>query len=211
MMTLLEHSQEIWVASLVTFSEALLGFFIANFLAFVLSFVFAFSPVAHRVCYPLLVALQAVPLIALSPFIAIWFGTGLVSKVIMAVLLCVFPATVIATNALRSTSGLYSDYLVSLAGGRVQHIWFVILPSSLPALMAALHVTAPLSVIGALVAEFAGADQGLGFMIMIASYTFNVALMAACVIVATFFALWIYLLVSFVDSRVRVQFGIRTY
>lgn len=209
--TLLAHSQDIWTASLVTFLEAILGFLIANAIAFALSFLFAFAPLVHRSSYPLLIALQAVPLIALAPFIAIWFGTGFASKVVMAILLCVFPATVIATNALRSTSGLYADYLTSLAGGRMRHISLVILPSSLPALMAALHVTAPLSVIGALVAEFAGSDRGLGFMIVSASYTFNVALMLACVAVATMFALGISLLVSFVDYKVRAQFGIRTY
>lgn len=209
--TLLAHSQDILTASLTTFLEAILGFVIANAIAFGLSFVFAFSPLVHRSAYPLLVALQAVPLIALAPFIAIWFGTGFASKVVMAVLLCVFPATAIATNALRSTSGLYADYLTSLEGGRLRHISLVILPSSLPALMAALHVTAPLSVIGALVAEFAGSDRGLGFIIVSASYTFNVALMLACVTVATLFALGMYLLVSIVDSKVRDQFGIRTY
>lgn len=209
--SLISHGPDIWAASLITFSEATLGFLIANLVAFLISFVFSFSPLAYRSGYPLFVAFQSIPLIALAPFIAIWFGTELVSKVMMAVLLCVFPATIIATNALRSTNVLYTDYLSSLAGGRMRQVFLVILPSSLPALMAALHVTAPLSVIGALVAEFAGADRGLGFMILSASYTFNVALMLACVVVATLFALTMYFFVSILDSKVRDQFGIRTY
>lgn len=178
----------------ITLFEAALGFLIANALAFIVATVFTFSLVAQRSAYPYMVALQSIPIVALAPLITLWFGDGLASKVTMAALITFFPMVVNATVGLRSVDRRALDLMQVLKATRWQVLRKLRIPAALPYVASALKISAPLAVVGAIVAEIAGATSGIGYLILVAAYRVQTSLMFACILFASvaglvFFAL----------------------
>lgn len=163
----------------ITASEALLGFAVGNILAIFFGALICLVRPFREGVYPLLVAFQAVPIVALAPFVNMWFGTGLAGKVVLAALMCYFPATVISANGFAAVNrdALALLYSAGASEGDVFRILRV--PSAIPAIFAALEVSATLSTIGAVVAEIAGSNKGIGYLIVRASYEFRTSTLFA--------------------------------
>ncbi len=155
---------------LVTGTEAVLGFFLGMALGVSLAVIFVYSRTVEQGVYPYAIALKNIPVVALAPLLVVWFGNGIFPKVLVAAIICFFPVVVNTVKGLRSVDEEAFDLLDSLAASRLQVFTKLRVPVSLPYLFAALRVAATLAVIGAIVGEFAGADRGLGFFIMISSH-----------------------------------------
>lgn len=121
----------------------------------------------HEAAYPLLVGSQAVPVVVVAPLFIIAFDYGLWPKVAIVALVCFFPVTVNLMDGLRSVAPEQLKLMRSLGASRLQTLWKVELPSALPNLFSGLKIAATVSVIGAVFGEAAGAESGLGYLVLL--------------------------------------------
>ena len=159
----------------VTLAETLLGFVIGSVVALVLGTLIAVNRRLEYYLYPFIVMFQSMPKVAVAPLIIVWFGIGLGSKVVSAVLVAFFPLLVNTVVGLRSVDEDRIDLMRSLAASEAQIFRMLRVPSALPFIMAGLEVAMIFSLIGAIVAEFVGAEAGLGMLIQSMNFNMDVA------------------------------------
>lgn len=153
-----------------TMLEALLGFLVGAGAAFGAAVVFVHFRAVEGALLPWAIVLQTIPIVAIAPLLTIWFGFTLVPKVVIAAIICFFPVLVNTARGLRSISPQALELMSVLSASKTAVFWRLRLPSSLPFIFSGLRIATTLSVIGAIVAEFTGADRGIGFVIIQASY-----------------------------------------
>ena len=158
-----------------TVGETLLGFIAGCTLAFMLGTVVALSRTVEYYLYPIIIMFQAMPKVALVPLILVWFGLGLTSKVISAALVAFFPLMVNTIVGLRSAEEDKVNLMRSLAASKTQIFWMLQLPNAMPYIFAGLEIAMIFALIGAIVAEFVGAQAGLGMLIQSMNFTMDVA------------------------------------
>lgn len=185
----------------ITLIEIAGGLALGAALATALGYLLAKSITIERALSPYLVASQAVPIIAVAPLLVIWFGPGLWSKVLISALIVFFPVLVNTIAGVRGVSPDLRDLMRSLNATRWQMFARLEVPAALPVLLAGLKVGATLSVIGAVVGEFAGSDAGLGFLISVADGQYDTARMFVGVFVLIALALALYGAVSWIEKR----------
>ncbi len=176
----------------VTLREVLTGLVIGVTVAFWLGYWIAKSRAIAFTLTPYLVALQAVPIVAIAPLLIIWFGSGIASKVIICALIVFFPMLVNTVIGMRSIPPELHDLLRSLEATPLQTFWHLELPAALPIVLGGLKVSATLSVIGAVVGEFVSASVGLGYLINFGRGTYDTPLVIAAVFTLTALALTLY-------------------
>ena len=158
----------------VTLWEIGFGFVVSIAIAMPLAVLFTYSRVFEKLFYPLIVGTQTIPKVAVAPLFLVWFGFGLTPKIIIVTLMTFFPIVINAVVGLKSLN-LQTVYLAqSMGAGPFQVFWHFRLPNALPSIFAGLKVASVLAVIGAIVAEFVGADSGLGYLIVVAATDQNV-------------------------------------
>jgi NitT/TauT family transport system permease protein len=151
-----------------TLEESVIGFAVGALVAVAAGILLAKSLTAERVLSPYLVAAQAIPILALAPLVDIWFGGGLTARVVICALIVFFPIAIATMVGIRSTDPLLVEMARAYGARPVQITRLLELPSALPVLFGGLRVGVTLAVIGAVVAEWAGASIGLGVLINIA-------------------------------------------
>ena len=153
-------------AAFYTAQPMLAGFAVAVVAGIAIALSIAFSRTMQGVLYPLLVFLQIVPKIAVAPLFIIWFGFGLMPKILLVFLLSFFPVVVAATTAFASIEPEIMELARSTGAGRLRTFRMVQLPHALPALFGGIKVAAALAATAAVVAEFVASDRGLGYLLM---------------------------------------------
>src|SRR3990172_4676561 len=148
-----------------------------------------------------MVASQSVRLVAIAPLLIIWFGPGLLSKVLICALIVFFPVLVNTVVGLRSVPEELQDLMRSLQATRWQTIRLLEVPAALPVFLGGLRIGATLAVIGAVVGEFVGADRGLGFLINVGRGQYDTALVFVAVFTLIAMAVSLYGLVVLLESR----------
>jgi NitT/TauT family transport system permease protein len=166
----------------ITLSEVLIGFVFAIAIGVPLAVMVTYSRVAERSIYPLIVATQTIPKVAIAPLLLAWFGYGMTPKVVIVVLLSFFPIVINSVVGLKSISAEMLYLSQSMGATPWQTFWKFRLPQALPNIFAGLKLATVLSVIGAVVAEFIGADKGLGYVIVVAGASFDIARQFAAII-----------------------------
>jgi NitT/TauT family transport system permease protein len=161
----------------------------------------------EAVLEPFLVVSQVIPKVALAPLFIIWFGHGILPKIIIAMLIAFFPVLVNAVVGLRSVDGEIVELMDSIAANRRQMFWRVRLPNSLPYILPALKVAALLSVVGAMVGEFVGSDRGLGYLMVVGDVNLDTDLLFASLTVVTVFGMIVYAMIEIVERRVESRYG----
>lgn len=159
----------LWQHTAVTLSEILLGFALGAITAMGVGIALGKSIVVERVLSPYIVAAQSVPILALAPLLDIWFGGGLLARVLICALIVFFPIAIATMVGIRSADPLLAEMLRSLGARPSQLTLRLEIPSALPVIFGGLRVGVTLAVIGAVVAEWAGASSGLGVLINIAN------------------------------------------
>jgi NitT/TauT family transport system permease protein len=191
----------LWFHTSVTLAEILAGLALGLSVATSLGYLLAKSPLVERLLSPYIVASQSVPIVALAPLLIVWFGFGLLSKVLVCALTIFFPVLINTVVGLRSVEENLVDLMKSLKASRWQMFRFLEVPASLPVLLGGVKVGVTLSVIGAVVGEFAQSDRGLGFLVNLANRgLFDTPLMFVALFVLMTIALGLYGLVSVVEA-----------
>jgi NitT/TauT family transport system permease protein len=186
----------------ITLTEILLGFAIGAVAAFVLGSLIALFRFVDRMIYPYMIAVQAVPKVALAPLLVIWFGFGLESKILMTAVIAFFPILVNTVVGLRHVEQDRLDLMVALKATRWQTFRFVRLPTALPFIFAGLDVGIVLSVIGAIVGEFVGASGGLGYLLLVYNADLKIAAVFALLIILAVLGILLHGCVMIVQRRV---------
>jgi NitT/TauT family transport system permease protein len=176
----------------VTLGEVLAGLALGMAAASVLGYLIAKSHVLEKALTPYIVASQSVPVVAIAPLLVIWLGSGLPSKVLICALIVFFPILINTVVGVRSVEPDLRDLMRSLRATRWQTFVKLELPAALPILLGGLKTGATLSVIGAVVGEFVGADRGLGFLINVGRGQYDTALVFVAVAALVGMALGLY-------------------
>jgi NitT/TauT family transport system permease protein len=152
--------------------------------------------------YPFVVMFQAMPKVALAPLIIVWFGLGLTSKVVNAALVAFFPLMVNTIVGLRSAEEDKVNLMRSLAASKTQIFWMLQLPNAMPYIFAGLEIAMIFALIGAIVAEFVGAQAGLGMLIQSMNFTMDVAGQFSVLLLLSMIGLGLNWMVTGVRKRV---------
>ena len=186
----------------LTALEATAGFVLASVSSFCVAALFVHYRPARAAVMPYLIGLKAVPLIAMAPLLVLWLGNGLISKVAMAALVCFFPVVVNLARGLSDVPPEQLELMTILSATRRQVFTHIRLPNSLPYLFAALKIASTLAVVGAIVAEFSGANGGIGYLILIAALRLDTDMLVGGILLATLLGLLLYYAVEAIERRV---------
>ena len=192
----------LWDHASATLLEVILGFGLGATAAMVVGVALGKSVLIERVLSPYIVAAQAVPILALAPLLDIWFGGGLLARVLVCALIVFFPIAIATMVGVRSADPLLEEMLRSLGANAGQVTRHLEIPSALPVIFGGLRVGVTLSVIGAVVAEWVSASVGLGVLINIADRgIFDTPLMFVALAALAVIGLACYGLVVLVERR----------
>lgn len=175
----------LWTNTLATLKETAFGFGLAIVVGFVLSAVIDASGVLRNALMPLLIGSQTLPLVAIAPLVIIWFGFGLMPKILLVALLSFFPITVALLEGYQSTDPDVERLLASMGAGRWRVFRTARVPTAMPFFFAGLRIAITYSVVVAIFAEYAGATAGLGVYIQEETHVFRTDLVFAAVLVTT--------------------------
>ena len=185
--------------ALVTLKEVLLGLGLAAVCAIALALVMHLVRPLRDAAYPLLVASQAIPIVVLAPIFVLAFDYGLGPILAIVALICFFPITVNLLDGLRSVEPDLLKLMRSLGASRLRTLRSVELPSSLPFLFSGLKVAATVSVIGAVFGEAAGAEEGLGRLVLLGNNQLQTPRVYAGIVLLTLMAVALFALVALVE------------
>ena len=187
-------------AAMFTVQPMLLGYLIAIVAGVAIALGIAFSPRVQAIAYPLLVFLQIVPKIAVAPLFIIWFGFGMVPKVLLVFLLSFFPVVVAAITAFRSIEPEIIELVRSTGAGRLRTFRMVQFPHALPALFGGFKVAAALAATAAVVAVFVASDRGLGYLLLEYNGNLDTAGSFAAIFILSALGLTLYGTVEFLEG-----------
>lgn len=183
----------------VTLREVLTGLMVGVLAAFWLGYLIAKSRTFAYTLTPYLVALQAIPIVAIAPLLIIWFGSGIASKIIVCALIVFFPMLVNTVLGIRNIPPELRDLMIALEATPLQTFLKLELPAAMPIVISGLKVSATLSVIGAVVGEFVSASAGLGYLINFGRGVYDTPLVIATVFTLTILALTLYGLAAWLE------------
>jgi len=182
--------------TLQTVTEAVLGFLLALVTGLALALMVDFSALLRRVIYPLLVVSQTIPIIAIAPLLVLWFGYGILPKVLVVALVCFFPIVISTADGLRGTDPEMVNLLRAMGANRWQIFTKVRFPSAIPALFSGLKVAITYSVIGAVIGEWVGGQLGLALFMRTAHYYYRFDREFAGIAVTALVSIVLFLVVS---------------
>jgi NitT/TauT family transport system permease protein len=159
----------------ITLAETIAGFLIGASLGFAIGAAIALNRYVEFFLYPYVVMFQSTPKVALAPLIVIWFGLGMTSKVVSAVLVAFFPMMINTISGLRSADEEAVNLMTALTANKMQILWMLRFPMALPYIMAGLEIALTFSLLGTIVAEFLGANAGLGMLLTSMNFSMDVA------------------------------------
>jgi len=186
----------------ITMLEAVIGFLIGNILGFIVAVIFVHSKTIEKGFYPYAIALKTTPILAMAPLLILWFGTGISSKIVASAVVCFFPILVNTIKGLKTIDSEYLDLLKSFSAKRYQIFTKLRLPNSLPYIFSALKISTGLAVMGAIVGEFVGAKEGIGFIILISTYHLETTTMFAAIIMSALSGMLFFCLISLIEKQI---------
>ncbi len=187
--------------TLVTAYESFLGFFISIAIAVPLSMLIAFNVVLRKTLYPMAVAIQLLPKIALAPLFITWFGFGYLPKIIIVFLLCFFPILLNGILGFLSISKELEWFAYSTGAGKFTTFWKVRFPFALPQIFVGIRWAAVNATVGATIGEWIGGDAGLGYYIQIATGDLRMNLAFAIIVVLAALGMFLFYVTTFLERK----------
>jgi NitT/TauT family transport system permease protein len=165
----------------------------------VLAILMVQSRILARILMPLLVIDQSVPKLALAPIFVIWFGTGMMTRVVIAMVISFFPVVINAIRGMTTVDRRVNDLMATISASRLDILTKVQLPNAVPYIFSGLKVAVPLSIIGAVVAEFMQSDSGLGYVVLVAVGNVNTPMVFVAVLLMALLSLSLFAALSLAE------------
>jgi NitT/TauT family transport system permease protein len=195
----LEWRRELAWHSAVTLYETLVGFALALLVGVPLAVAVVYSRFLQNTIYPILLALQSMPKVAIAPLLTLWIGFGALPKILVVFLVCFFPIVVATTSGLATVRPVFLELLKGLCATPLQTFIKVRFPSAMPSIFVGMKIAITLAVIGAVIGEFVGAQDGLGYLILISSTQSRTALAFAALVLLTVMSIVLYYAIEMLE------------
>lgn len=182
-----------------TIQLTIYGFIVGTVLGLIIAFLLHLIPGFKEAVYPLLILSQNVPIIVLAPLLIIWFGFGILPKLIIISLVCFFPITVSALDGFRQTPQELINYMKMTGATKSQLFWKIEFPFSLPSIFSGLKISATYSVMGAVISEWLGAKSGIGVFMTLASSSFRTDRVFVSIFIIMFLSMFFFALIVLVE------------
>lgn len=176
----------------VTLLETLVGFVLSVVVGIVLAVVMVMWPLAGAAIFPIMVASQVIPKVAIAPLMVVWIGTGVTTASLIAFVMAFFPIVVNATLGMKSVNSSSIDMLNSMRASRWQVFRYLRFPNAIPHIMTGLQLAVAFAIVGAIVGEFVGSESGLGYLLIVAQGNLRTELLFADLVVLTAMGLILY-------------------
>lgn len=194
----LHHRYDLlWQHSQVTLFEIGLGLLFGVSLGLISAILLSLSDELSKFLLPLLVISQAIPVFAIAPLLVLWFGYGLASKIVMTILIIYFPVTAACYDGLCNTSKQWLELAKTMQVSSIVMLFKVRLPAALPSFASGLRIAVSVAPIGAIVGEWVGASQGLGYLMLHANARMQVDLMFSALFILMVISLVLYFSVDY--------------
>jgi NitT/TauT family transport system permease protein len=200
--TLVAKMPAIWPHAVQTLYTTLVGFGLGIAAGVFIGAVVGSSRLAYDVAYPLLIGFSSIPKVAVVPIFVLWFGAGTIPAVLTAMILCVFPIVVNVATGLATTEPELEDVMRALKASKLDILFNVGLPRTMPYFFASLKVAVTQAFVGTVIAETVASNRGIGNLMMIASSSFDVPLVFAGLLVLAVLGVALYVIFSFIEVRV---------
>ena len=194
-----------------TIIEMVIGFLLGSTIGFLVGIVMAQSRIFSTIALPYVVASNAIPVIAIAPIIILWFGQGIMAKAIVSAFLCFFPLVINTYKGLNNYSTIYQELFQLYGASRLEFLRNFKMPNALPFIISGLKLNATFSVVGAVVAEFIGANAGLGFGMLQSSYSLNTPRLWGYIFISCLLGVIMYLFVYLIEIFIlrKRNYGIK--
>ncbi len=199
---LIKYHSLLLINAKFTLYETIGGFLLGVATGILLGTAIVYSRFLRNGLYPLIIGFQSVPKVAIAPLLIIWFGYGLISKVVMSFLIAFFPIIVSTISGLSDVDPNLIELLRSLSSSERQVFTKIRVPHSLPFIFDGFKISLPLAVIGAIVGEFVGANVGLGNLILAAGSSLNTPLTFATLLVVTLLSVGLFGIIVMIEKKI---------
>ena len=193
------NRSDLWTNAVPTIEETLLGFAVSITVGMLLAALCDFSASARQAIEPFLVVSQTIPIIAIAPLLVIWFGFGILPKVLVVTLVTFFPITVSLLQGFATTTTASTHLLRSMGAGPVQRFVRLRVPTALPFFFAGLRISVTYAVVGAIFGEYVGSEDGLGIYMQVAKNSRQTDLVLDAVAVSALISLALYVAVAVLE------------
>jgi NitT/TauT family transport system permease protein len=196
---MIEWRSELIVHSAVTLYETLVGFALSIAISIPLAVAIVYSPLLQNTIYPLLLAMQSTPKVAIAPLLALWIGFGAAPKIIVVFLVCFFPIIVATASGLTAVPAPLIDLIRSLSATQLQTFVKIRFPTAMPHIFVGLKIAITFAVIGAVIGEFVGSENGLGYLILVSTSQSRTPLAFGALVLLTIISIVLYYGVALVE------------
>ncbi|MFC0113490.1 ABC transporter permease [Kibdelosporangium aridum] len=197
--TIAEKSDYFWEHTFITLWETVAGFLLAIVVGVVTAVIMVYSTTLERTLYPLLLFAQVIPKIAVAPLFVVWLGFGTEPKILVALLMAFFPIVISMVTGLKSIDPEMLQLSATMGASPMKTFYKIRLPASLPHLFSGLKIGATLAVTGAVVGEFVGANEGLGYVIQQANGNFDTPTLFAGLVIMSVLGILLFALVEVLE------------
>jgi NitT/TauT family transport system permease protein len=205
---MVEWRADLALHTAMTLYETLIGFALAIAISIPLAVIIVYSPLLQNTIYPILLAMQSTPKVAIAPLLALWIGFGAAPKIIVVFLVCFFPIIVATASGLSAVPAPLIDLIRSLSASPVQTFIKIRFPTAMPHIFVGLKIAITFAVVGAVIGEFVGSENGLGYLILISTSQSRTPLAFGALVLLTVMSIVLYYAVALVE-RVMVPWAPR--
>jgi NitT/TauT family transport system permease protein len=198
----LHERENLWAHTRITLTEVVAGFILGSLLGMITGYVLGLSRTVEFLLSPYILMLQIAPKVAFAPLFIIWFGYTVYPKILVAVLIVFFPIAINVLKAMHAIDPALINLARSFSATRAQIFWKIEYPASMPALFAGLRIGSTLAVIGIVVGEFVGGNEGLGYLLILGEGQGRTAMVFASIILLTLVGILAYIAVLGLERTV---------
>lgn len=185
--------------------EVIVGILFGVLLGIITALALAYSELIRLFVQPLLLFSQVIPVFALAPLLTLWLGYGLGSKVAMAVLIIFFPVTITFYNGLVRTPSGYFDLATTMNASKAATLWYIQVPNAIPSLCSGLQLASVYAPIGAVIGEWVGSSQGLGYLMLLANGRAKTDLMFAALLMLGVMTVTLHALINYATTQIKLK------
>ena len=194
-----EWRGDLLVHTWVTLYETLVGYALAIAISIPLAVAVVYSPLLQNTIYPILLAFQSMPKVAIAPLLVLWIGFGVLPKIAVVFLVCFFPIVVATASGLTAVPQSLMDLIRSLSANSLQTFIKIRFPTAMPHIFVGLKIAITFAVIGAVIGEFVGSEQGLGYLILVSTSQSRTPLAFGALVILTVMSMVLYYGVEYIE------------